>query len=269
MEKYIEQEIEQQLRTVVEDLDLPYTVKISAERQFNTNVLLSNEIYIVYKENSGQIVDGNKSFQINYYIVSEENSLSDARLICDTFVSTYTQKQMRFFIDDTNVVVIPYYNTPVVLSNFVNAGLGVRAIMYFNGQLIIMHGLNDIESITYIDDEGEIEISTLSSVLSYATGSDTQPFFNKSSFATTIIQWGNSVFSFTSQLKNNRFYNRILYLQFLGQDEENIPDGVNTSFKFRFKFTNGLVGEKIYKYTQSQLDKKWGALTTIQIVMTQ
>lgn len=264
MEKYIEQEIEQQLNNIAEELNLPYKLYISSDRQFKNDLLRNNEMYVVYKETSGEVIDGNKRVPLNFYVISEQNSLNYAKQICELFLLRYNQVNMEFYEDNVRIVVAPFYGTPVVLSNFVNAGLGTRAIMYFNGYLIIMKGLNDIKSITYIAEDGsEEDVSYIQVNEGFINQTDTAAFYNRSSYSESIAQFGSYNITFDSQFKDSKLINTILGIQY--NDKSLAPNGVDTIFTFKIEYQNGIVGIKNTRLTQFNKQQKLGIMTILRI----
>lgn len=274
MEKYLEESLTEQLNNVISELGFnDFKVYISSEQLFKNDLIKSNEIYVVYKDSSGQVLFGNKVLPVSFYVLSEQNSLDKVKNILDIFIQTYNQMPLNFKIveedeygveNNINVNVYPYYSTPVVANNFIKAGLGVRSMIYMTGTFVIMKGLNDIKSIKYYENGNTYDIKFIHATYSYNAQLDTQPFYNDISDVKSVAKYSSFVLNLTTQFTNDELMNKVLkvaFRKYISNSEK-----VNATFYFIIEFINGIVIDKIpLKLAQHVADKEVGALTTINL----
>lgn len=85
--------------------------------------------------------------------------------------------------------------------------------------------------------------------ISFVTGAninlDSQVFYNTKNFTKSIGMFGTSLLTLSTYLFDNDFCNKCLavYLKDLNKE----PDGVNTNFYLKVKFTNNIESEQIWK----------------------
>ncbi len=274
MEKYLEESLTAQLNNIISELGFDnFKVYISSEQLFKNDLIKPDEIYIVYKDSSGQVLFGNKVLPISFYVLSEQNSLDKVKNILDIFIQTYNQMSLNFKIveedeygieNNVDVYVYPYYSTPVVANNFIKAGLGVRSMIYMTGTFVIMKGLNDIKSIKYYENGNTYDIKFIHTTYSYNAQLDSQPFYNDISDVKSVAKYSSFVLNLTTQFTNDEFMNKVLNVTFRKYISN--TEKVNATFYFIIEFVNGIIIDKIpLKLAQHIADKEVGALTTVNL----
>lgn len=263
MEKYLEELLTQQLNTVLSDLELDdYKLFISSEQQFHDTYIAPKDLYIIYKEGGVQPLFGNKVLPITFYCLSEQGSLEVARALLNTFVSSYNQVYMDFTENGVNIKVYPVYSTPIVNSNFIQAGVGVRSQLSISGQFVIMRNMNDINSISYIGTKEE-EINCLNINFAYNSVPDTQPNFYNDTNTSSIVKYSSFTLSFGVQFTNSEFLNKVNEVIFRKYAKNNKT--VNETFTFKIKFNNGKEYTLPLKLYNCTMQKNIGALTSLNL----
>lgn len=163
----------------IDELEFNINFKLSEEQEFISDKNKEPDtLYIVYKEMSGPNSFNVKSVPVQILLLSEENSLEQAKMIASKFASNNNFLTTR----DTDVIVKHSYNTPAVLSNFNQIDVGVRSILYISGSLQIISGLlllrskhNNSGTITVYNDswDEDVEIKYLAFNDTYSMNTNT------------------------------------------------------------------------------------------------
>lgn len=165
----------EKLNIIKDEMSLSLNIEISTEQAYLKMKSYSpNTIYVILKYLSSDITFGAKTQPVQILFMSEQNQLSDSRMLLTTFTERYNffAEIKTFEIDGKRQsdFIKHQYSTPVVLSNFNEVGIGYRSTLYVSASLVIMENIIDLNDLK-IDGE---EIKSLSASISYTMTPDTQ-----------------------------------------------------------------------------------------------
>lgn len=160
------------LNHVKNDLSLDVDIYVSEEQNFaKMDELTPNSIYIVIKYLSSSIEYYAETMPIQLLILSEQNSLNNAKMLMNKFTNDYNWN----VISNGTIYVKQQYNSPVVLNNYVEVAYGYRSVLYVTGTLFVMENLVDVKNLTV---DG-VSVTPLSFNIAYSMSTNTQQLANK------------------------------------------------------------------------------------------
>lgn len=163
---------------------------------------LDTDIKVIIKYLTGTLHKGTKVQPIQIYVLSD--NIDEARLIMDTFATTYSQTKDR--VDFKNIKQT--YTTPVVLENFMPMRNKQISALYISGMLTILDDVVDISKLV-IDDEEIFPIDIQEHYIVTATSkkmTDYRYSYNKQQTATytLMLSMKNDKSNFSQKLKRIR-----------------------------------------------------------------
>ena len=146
-------------------------IYVSEEQTFaKIDTLEPESIYVVIKYLSSDIQYYTETMPIQLLVLSEQNSLEKAKMIMNKFAN-----DNNWHVEiDGGTYIKQQYNSPVVLSNYVEVGFGYRSTLYITGTLYIMENIIDVTDIK-ID---SVAIKPLNCNISYSMSTNTQQLPN-------------------------------------------------------------------------------------------
>ena len=146
-------------------------------------------IYVVIKYLSSDIQFEAESLPVQLIVLTEQNSITSAKLILDKFAS---ENNWQVIIQDSTYVK-QQYNSPVILNNFVEVTHGYRSTLYLSGMLFIMNNVVDVRNLT-INNESITNLISCSIAYNMQTNSQqtqsqsiARSVKTVSSFALTVV----------------------------------------------------------------------------------
>ena len=206
-------------------------IAISDEQAFLKSQLKSRTLYLVFKRLNGELTYGVTTQPYQLLLLSEENQLENAKLICDVFAES---NNFTVFNDGTTYVKHTYQK-PVVLSNFNEVQVGYRSVIYISAQLLILDNLLMLLSgtngqLNKITIDSEV-IDVIGFKINYTMTPDTQALPTAELAQSKKSTAGLSI-AFSVALKNSSFNTKVLNIM-KGSGTGYVTG--NTSFAVSFK----------------------------------
>lgn len=126
-----------------------------------------DKIYVVTKYLTSSIEYGVETQPVQILVLSEQNSLQEAKELFDAFTLSHNWRAGTF----NNTFVKQQYSSPVVMSNFNEASYGYRSVLYISATLFIMDEIVDVEDLKI----NGVAIKPLTFNWSYQMTGNTQP----------------------------------------------------------------------------------------------
>lgn len=185
----------QRLNIIRNNLNIENNIEVYEEQAFLKHKLVPNTIYLVVRFLSADIgLTGIKEQPVNIVVMSEQNSLENAKAIMQRFAETYNWKEET--VGDTYLK--QSYGTPFVLNNFEDVASGFRSVLYLSATLQLMENVVDVEDLE-ID---EVSIKPLAFSINYNMQGNTQQIPPKF-LSSTVKSVSTLGFSLSLPLRSN------------------------------------------------------------------
>lgn len=185
----------QRLNIIRNNLNIENNIEVYEEQAFLKHKLVPNTIYLVVRFLSADIgLTGIKEQPVNIVVMSEQNSLENAKAIMQRFAETYNWKEET--VGDTYLK--QSYGTPFVLNNFEDVASGFRSVLYLSATLQLMENVVDVED---LEIDG-VSIKPLAFSINYNMQGNTQQIPPKF-LSSTVKSVSTLGFSLSLPLRSN------------------------------------------------------------------
>lgn len=224
------------------------------------------------------LIEGGNHCSLEYYpmlVINEESGLKyydknendktdekEPKINFEVFKKFMLKKNIELLKDDSFKAVFNGYSWDLYKNNnLIYTGYIYDLGISFNGNA------NANDKITFFISNGfqEIEYINLSTQMQISL--DSQPFYNSNNFTKSKSRFGSISINLTTYLLNNEFLNKCLQVHFRKLSKE--PEGVNTNFKFRLKFQNGISFEEDFKLADFGMKESKGQLPVVSITFSE
>ena len=234
-----------------------YKIYVTKEQQYLVDKPegKAKEIYVVVHFLEASINFGQTILPFTINVVSEQNSFEVAQQLFLDYALTYNLKQTEDATEQQ------FYSSPTILNNFNEVYDGFRSLLYLTGSIRIAENSLAIKTIEVKNDDGTYyEIPKLASTINGNQQLDSQAFYTTQSNAIAEGKVKAFTLSFTTNLYDKEFYNKVIRLMF-GM-EQNYND---TKFTFKITYTNGLSFEIPMIYVDTTQADSLGQLTAVNL----
>lgn len=191
-----------------------------------------NKVFIVIKFYPATLNFGQTLLPIQMDVVSELNKLDISKKLLLAFSETYN---LEF---NSDMTIKQYYQSPSVLQNFGEIGVGFRSLLTLRGTLQISENANLLKSIRVIEGNISTNLDFITSNVSFDVQLETQSLYNQDNITRSWARVGTLVVNFSVYLTNSTFCNDVLYI--MTKNTTHKPDGIATKFKLKLTFKNGI-----------------------------
>ena len=247
-----------------------YDIELSNEQYYiRDRERNPKKIYIVVKFLESEINFNQVTLPINFNVIAEKNKLDVCQRLLLDFAQQYNLKQEKV----GSTIIRQIYNSPTVMSNFVDIQDGLRSLFFMSGTYFISENMNPLKlyvsASEYVDEDGnreEVEFVNFAS--SFDIQSDPQAFFNSNNRTITT----NKVATFTFNINvfntsNSHLLNKVMDIEFEDFDEQ--PHDIETSFYFDLEYENGKTyKEKAFKLVNVTRQSVIANMPTVSLTFT-
>jgi len=218
--------------------------EILDEQEFANKEVESNKIYIILASQQGTDFFRSSVLPVEINIISEDNTLKNAKILADTFGTEYTLADTLINVE--NAYIQQAYTTPQVKSNFEEIDNGYRSIISFVGTFVVAYDIDSVQSITV---DGELVKVTGFKVI-FTASPDPQPFYISKARANTINKFGSFNINFSIESIHSNFLSKVNSIA-IGEES------INSVFTFSFSIgAQALSNTELklvdYVYTQNK-----------------
>lgn len=247
-----------------------YDIELSNEQYYiRDRERNPKKIYIVVKFLESEINFNQVTLPINFNVIAEKNKLDVCQRLLLDFAQQYNLKQEKM----GSTLIRQIYNSPTVMSNFVDVQDGLRSLFFMSGTYFISENMNPLKlyvsASEYVDENGnreEIEFVNFAS--SFDVQADPQAYFNSNNRTITT----NKVATFTFNINvfnttNSHLLNKVMDIEFEDLDER--PHDIETPFYFDLEYENGKTyKEKAFKLVNVTRQSVIANMPTVSLTFT-
>ena len=242
--------IQDQFNAITSEQGSPFAkldgkVFVNDEQNFIKIISLDqNAIYIVVKFSSTSVNFAATVIPITLVVFATENKIKVTQSLVSTFATKYNLDQIGMNNIGTNISATQIWNTPSVVSNFVEAGSAFRSLFTSSGYLVTGANLAKLDSITYVYGDGQNDREELN-IVAYSDNFNNalapQPFPNTYGFARSITNFSTFGFSISTYSMNSRLVQEVLAMKGFKSDATGAINycDPNKTFTIELNFSNG------------------------------
>ena len=232
------------------DEELGLTINISDEQLFAKSTTFEpDSICVVLKYQTADLAfAGIKTQPVQITVLSEQNSIAKVKKLFEVFTSSYNQETYQ---EDTTFVK-QLYNSPTVVTNFQEIGVGYRSLLYVGATLLITENVLDLNDLT-IDG---VSYEVLNFGLQYSMQPNTQPITGE--LCESVKSTASLSLTFSFPLTSSTLATKILNIAY------GLTNG-NTNFSIGFTLGNVTYLPKNYKLTSAVITAAKTQIPSIQV----
>ena len=226
-------------------------------------------IFIAVKFGSSAVNFASSVLPLTLRIIGSENRIRPTQFLLGEFITAYNLKSMS--VDGNTDSLTQVWYTPTASNNFSPIKKGFRTLFSVSGMIVVGQGTVDLETFTYITDDGQEEaIASISSEEGYQASANPQPFGNTKGFAVSEINFGTDAITISTYLLDSQLVADCMSAKGMvqsSQDGRESTKGMNDVFKIKIKYSNGFTNESEanpnlmeYKLISCRIGKKIGEI---------